>query len=104
MVFLMELLGLETMSTTIRTNFSDIFQANIDLQEQDNAQEIKISLSFIGSYESMLEWRQKYITALSSANLRGSFRVALYQVSRTWYLDVFFSDARDALFFKLTWV
>ena len=92
------------MSTTIRTNFSNIFQHNaVDLHEQDNDQEIKVSLSFIGSYESMLEWRQKYITALCSASLHGSFRVALRQDSRTWHLDVFFSDVRDALIFKLTW-
>ena len=62
-----------------------------------------ITVQTIGSFEEMLAWRTKYLQWLDSVALCANFRVGQRQASRTWYLDFYFEDKRDALLFKLTW-
>jgi hypothetical protein len=73
-----------------------------EISESEN-NGIHITISTVGSYESMLEWRSQYIEWLDHTRLSGSFRISLTQSSRTWYLHFWFSDVRDAVMFKLTW-
>ena len=63
--------------------------------------EICVRKSTIGTYEASQIWRKQYIDWLDDTKLYGSFRVMLTRRSRTWHLDVFFSDVRDAVLFKL---
>lgn len=88
--------------TTEHDQMFSIKEADPSLSSPDPSQETHICVSTVGSYESALIWRTKYIDWLDRTPLFGTFRVALITKSRTWILDICFSDIRDAVMFKVS--
>ena len=89
------------MSSTIRIDHPLI--QNSQSEQQDNSKRIRLSLSMVGSYEEMIDWRQIYLNWLESTSLNGTYCVGLVQYSRTWWFHITFDDMRDAVLFKLSW-